>query len=341
MEPHENRPDEAAPEQPGQPQPELTPAVVEPKPAEPVKATPAPAADPEDEEEEHMLRMSFLEHLEELRTRILRALYGIGISFVLCLVYAQELWAFVRQPIVKVLTDLKLDPNLVQIKPMEAFSIVYVKVPIVAAIFLAAPWVLYQVWAFIAPGLYRKERRMATPFILSTASLFLLGGVFGYFVVFRFGLTFLLGIGPDSGIKPMITATEYTDLFINVMLGIGAVFELPVLIFFLTLLRVASPRWLLANSRYAILGITILAALITPTPDVVNLTIFAAPMILLYFLGLFASYLLVLRREGEKFPWRILLYWVAGVGVFAALIVYVMVARYGFRLSPVWPFLVR
>jgi sec-independent protein translocase protein TatC len=124
-------------------------------------------------------------------------------------------------------------------------------------------------------------------------------------------------------------------------LGIGAVFELPVLIFMLIMLRVASPRWLLAHSRYAILIITILAAIITPTPDVVNLTIFAAPMILLYFMGVFAGYIMVLRREGEKFPWKIVLYWLAGLLGLAALVVYVMVARYGFQFAPHWPFLVR
>jgi len=333
MEPKEPRPEET-----GRKTPERS---TTPESKAVVKSKAAPPPPDEDDEEEHMLRMSFLEHLEELRMRILKALMGVGISFALCLIFANSLWDVVRAPVVQVLTDLKLDPNLAQIKPMEAFSIIWVQVPLVASLFIASPWVLYQVWAFISPGLYRKERRLAAPFILCCAGLFIIGGLFGYFVAFRFGLAFLLGIGPGSGIRPFISATEYTDMFINVELGIGAVFELPVLIFFLTLLRVASPRWLLDHSRYAILIITIIAAVITPTPDVVNLTIFAAPMILLYFLGVFASYLLVLKREGEKFPWRSVLYWLIAVVAFVGGGLWLIIGRYGFKLVDHWPFLVR
>jgi sec-independent protein translocase protein TatC len=312
-------------------------------PAPAVSPSPAPESKSEDEEddEEGMLRMSFLEHLEELRMRLVRALMGIGVAFAGCLVFAQQLWDAVRQPAVSALTQLNLPPDLAQITPMEAFSIVWVRVPILAATFISAPWILYQAWAFIAPGLYKKERRWATPFILSCAGLFILGGCFAYFVAFRFGLVFLLGIGPGSGIKPMVSVSEYFDLFVNVILGVALVFELPVLIFFLTLLRIANPRFLLRNSRYAILLITIAAAIITPTPDVVNLTIFAAPMVLLYFAGLFASYLLVLNREGKRFPWRGI---TIGILVFLALFagsLILAITRYGFRLVPTFPYLTR
>ena len=126
--------------------------------------------------------------------------------------------------------------------------------------------------------------------------------VFAYFVVFRYGLTFLLGIGSTNYVTPMVTISEYFDLFVNVMLGVGLVFELPVLIFFLTLLRILSPVFLLRHSRYAILGIFILAAIVTPTPDVFNLMLFAAPMCLLFYIGIFASYLLVLNREQRQIP---------------------------------------
>ena len=186
---------------------------------------------------------------------------------------------------------------------MEAFSIIWVQVPLVSSLFLASPWVLYQIWAFIAPGLYQKEKKMAVPFVLSTAGLFILGGCFAYFVAFRFGLAFLLGIGLQNGVTPLVTITHYFDLFVNVMLGVALVFELPVAIFFLTLLHLASPRFLLQHSRYAILAIVIAAAIITPTPDFFNLMLFAVPMCLLYFVGVFASYLLVMKREGKVFPW--------------------------------------
>ena len=123
---------------------------------------------------------------------------------------------------------------------------------------------MLQVWLFIAPGLYSNEKRLAIPFVLSTAGLFIMGGLFAYFVAFRYGLAFLLGIGISNGVQPLVTITHYFDLFVNVMLGVALVFELPVAIFFLTLLHLASPRFLMRHSRYAILAIVILAAVITP-----------------------------------------------------------------------------
>src|SRR5206468_9834554 len=197
--------------------------------------------------------------------------------------------------------------DLVVTQPMEGFNIIWFKLPLLCAIFLSCPWLMYQLWAFISPGLYRRERHWAVPFILVSAGLFILSGVFAYFVVFRFGLTFLLSIGKGNGIVPMVTISEYFSLFVNVVLGVGIVFELPVLIFFLTLLRILSPVFLLRHSRYAILGIFVLAAIITPTPDVFNLMLFATPMCLLFYIGIFASYLLVLHREQRTFPWRIFL----------------------------------
>jgi sec-independent protein translocase protein TatC len=224
---------------------------------------------------------------------------------------------------------------------MESFTVVWLKLPLLAAVFLASPWVVYQVWGFIAPGLYKRERRWAAPFVLCAAGLFILGGLFAYFVAFRFGLTFLLGVGRDIDIAPIVSVSEYFDLFVNVMLGIGIVFELPVVIFFLTLLRIASPRFLLKNSRYAILAIVIVAAIVTPTPDVFNLMLFSVPMVALFFLGVFASYLLVLHRENQRFPWGVFLgaiglpiFLVAGGISFAVL-------KYGYKLVPHWPFLVR
>jgi sec-independent protein translocase protein TatC len=252
------------------------------------------------------------------------------------------LWQVVQEPATAALANLGYkDASLVFTSPMESFSIIWVKLPLLTGIFLASPWLLYQVWAFVAPGLYKRERRFAAPFILCSAGLFILGGLFAYFVAFRFGLTFLLGIGHGVGVKPMITITDYFDIFVNVILGIGIVFELPVLIFFLTLLRIASPRFLIRNARYAVLGIVVLAAIITPTPDVVNLMLFSVPMVLLYFVGIFASYLLVLSRENRRFPWAIFLLAVVIPLALAAAGVYLAVARFGYKLLPHWPFLVR
>ncbi len=288
-----------------------------------------------------MLRMSFMEHLDELRKRIIRSLFGIGVAFALSLTFTSQLWDIISAPAVEAIRKIGPGAELAFLSPTEAFSIIWVKLPILTAIFIASPWVLYQVWAFIAPGLYRKERRWAVPFVLCTAGLFILGGLFSYFVLFRFALEFLLGIGVAKGVKAVISITEYFNLFTNVTLGIGLVFELPVLIFFLSLLRVVSARFLLRNTRYAMLLIVIAAAIITPTADVVNLMVFSVPMIALYFVGLFASYLLELRREQRRFPWGFTLLIVGGIAAIAGLGVYVAVTRYGFHPTWQWPFLVK
>jgi sec-independent protein translocase protein TatC len=294
-----------------------------------------------DDEEDGMLRMSFLGHLEELRSRILKALAGVGVSFFACLYFANDLWRFVSEPAVVALTTLGYAPDLAQITPMDAFSTIWVKVPMLASIFIASPWILYQVWSFIAPGLYKKERRWATPFVLTSAGLFILGGAFAYFVAFRYGLTFLLGIGKDIHVKPVINITDYFDLFVNVMLGVALVFEMPVIIFFLTLLRLASPAFLWKNARYAILIINIIAAIVTPTPDIFNMMLFAVPMCLLFFVGLFAGYLLVLHREKRRFPWGPVLTYVGFIAVIVGLAIWFAVFRHWVQFVPHWPFFVK
>ncbi|HYZ85543.1 MAG TPA: twin-arginine translocase subunit TatC [Bryobacteraceae bacterium] len=313
-----------------------------PPPTTPPPAGVEPPEGEEDEEDDGMLRMSFLEHLEELRSRLIKAIAGLAVAFVVSLTFTDSLWDVIRQPAKAALESLGVNPpNLVMLSPMDGFSIIWMKLPLLCSIFIASPWILYQIWAFVAPGLYRKERRYAVPFVLCSAGLFLLGGAFAYFVAFRFGLTFLLGIGFGKGVTPYISVVEYFDLFINVMLGVGLVFELPVVIFFLTLLRIATPSFLLRNSRYAILGIVVLAAIVTPTPDVYNLTIFAVPMVFLYFIGVFASYLLTLNREQKRFPWLKFLVFASIPVLLAGAWIVLAVFKFGYKLVPNWPFLVR
>jgi sec-independent protein translocase protein TatC len=306
--------------------------------------TPPPPPDPPDsgDDEDGMLRMSFLEHLEELRSRIIKMVGGILVAFLVSLIWCDKLWRLVAAPAFEALTRLGVKPpNLTAISPMEQFNVIYVKLPILCAIFLGSPWILYQVWAFIAPGLYKRERRYAAPFVLCSAGLFIMGGAFAYFIAFRFALTFLLGIGLENGITPMVSINEYFDLFVNVTLGVGLVFEMPILIFFLTLLRIVSPRFLLTHSRYAILGIFILAAIVTPTPDAFNMMLFATPMCLLFYVGIFAGYLLVLKREGRSFPWVKVLT-ISGI-VLLALGALLYLAAVHYKLHPIshWPFLTR
>jgi sec-independent protein translocase protein TatC len=301
-----------------------------------------PPPDDEEGEDDGMLRMSFLEHLEEMRHRIIRALQGFGVAFLVCIVFANQLWDIVRAPAVDALKKIGVNPPVLVInEPMEGFSIIWVKVPLVISLFVASPWVLYQVWAFISPGLYQRERKWAIPFVLSTAGLFIAGGCFAYFVAFRFGLAFLLGLGMGGGVIPLVTITNYFDLFVNVMLGVALVFELPVAIFFLTLLHIASPEFLLRHSRYAILAIVIIAAIVTPTPDVFNLMLFAVPMCLLFFVGIFASFLLVMHREGRRLPWGKILGWGAVIIVAVGSVFYLLLARFGYHLIRHWPFLTK
>jgi sec-independent protein translocase protein TatC len=307
------------------------------------RTPPPPAADdPADDGEGGMLRMSFLQHLEELRSRLIKALAGFGVAFLACIGFSNGLWKIVSAPAFDALQKIGIkDGHLTIIDPMEGFTVIWFKLPLVASLFVGCPWVLYQIWAFIAPGLYKRERRWAVPFVVTTAGLFITGGLFAYFVAFRYGLAFLLGIELGGGVVPMVSVTTYFDLFVNVILGVALVFELPVVIFFLTLLRIASPRFLLRHSRYAILGIVIIAAIVTPTPDAFNMMLFTVPMVLLYFVGLFASYLLVLNREGRQFPWKQALPWIA-LGIVALIgFAFFAIRHYHYHFLSHWPFLTR
>jgi sec-independent protein translocase protein TatC len=298
-----------------------------------------PPPPPGGEEEEGMLRMSFLEHLEELRKRIIRALIGVAVSFGLSFLFCDQLWNIIKQPAVTTLKSLGYPQRLVQTTPMETLNIIWFKLPLVCSLFLASPWVVYQVWAFISPGLYRKERRWAVPFVVSSAGLFIAGGLFAYFFAFRLALKFLLGMGYGKSVEPFVSVSEYFAMFVNVVLGIGLVFELPVVIFFLTLLRIVSPSFLIKHSRYAILIIFIIAAAVTPSPDAVNMMLFALPMCALFYVGVFAAYILTLHRENRRFPWKTTIIIVIAVLLLLGVGLYIAITRHALRVVPHWPFL--
>jgi len=177
--------------------------------------------------------------------------------------------------------------------------------------------------------------------VISSAGLFITGGLFAYFIAFRFGLEFLLGLGIGKGIHPGVSVNEYYDLFVDIMLGVGIVFEIPILLFLLTLVRIVKPQFLVRHSRYVILAIVLLAAVITPTGDVFNLAIFATPMIVLFYVGILASYMLVLRREKRSFPWKKLLPVILGALVVLAAITYGLLRYYGLHFVEHWPFFVK
>jgi sec-independent protein translocase protein TatC len=193
-----------------------------------------------------------------------------------------------QQPIMTALHKNGLTDRLVYLNPTEPFNL-YLKITLMVGLFVSSPFVLYQLWMFISPGLYRKEKRYVVPFMISTIALFVGGGYFGYKLVYPLALDFLVGFGKQF--QPMITIREYTDLFLTVILSLGAIFEMPVLIFFLALMGVVSPGWMWKNLRYAILAIFVLAAIITPTSDILNMCILAAPMIGLYMISIGVAWL--------------------------------------------------
>jgi sec-independent protein translocase protein TatC len=255
------------------------------------------ASAPPPSRKEQMKSMSLIEHLEELRRRIIWSIVWIGAGFFFCWGYADRIFAYVQQPVIQALHENKLPETLVYTNPTDPFNL-YLKTGLVAGIFLASPLVLYQVWLFISPGLYRNEKRYVVPFMFSTVSLFLCGGFFGYKMVFPKALTFLISYGKQF--TPMITVTEYTNLFLTIILGLGVIFEMPILVFFLSLMGIVSPGWLWRNLRYSILVIFIIAALLTPTTDIMNMCIFAAPMIALYVLSIGVAWLVHPARRKAR-----------------------------------------
>lgn len=241
------------------------------------------AINPGGENVEALPGMSLLAHLEELRRRIVYSILAVGVGFGACWYYSEQIFGLVQRPIVEALQRNHLDDKLVYLNPTEPFNM-YLKVALIAGLFAACPFVLYQVWLFVSPALYRKEKRYLAPFMISTVGLFLAGGYFGYRLVYPQALNFLIGY--SSQFRPMITIGEYTDLFLLTIAGLGVIFELPILVFFLALMGVIGPGWMWRNVRYSILGIFVVAAILTPTTDIMNMLIFAAPMVALYLLSI-------------------------------------------------------
>jgi sec-independent protein translocase protein TatC len=227
--------------------------------------------------------MSLLEHLEELRRRIIWSALSVAACFGIAWNYSKVIAGYMQQPIVAALHHYNYDPQLVFTNPTEPFNI-YLKIGLWGGVVLASPFILYQVWLFISPGLYRHEKKYIIPFMLATVGLFLSGCLFGFKIVYPAALDFLINQGQQF--KPMITVGEYADLFVVLIVGLGIVFELPILILFLSLMGIVSAGWLWRNLRYSILIIFLIAAIVTPTTDILNMCIFAAPMVVLYLLSI-------------------------------------------------------
>ncbi len=222
--------------------------------------------------------MSLMEHLEELRKRIIHSAIYLGLGFALAWIIRGKLLYFLQQPL------LHIGKSLVFTHPMDALNL-NLQVALLGGAILASPFILFQVWLFIAPGLYQSERRFVIPFMAATIGLFLAGASFGYFYVLPGAIKILiLGFGHDF--TPMVTIEDYSGFFLSVILGLGVSFELPILIFFLAMFGIVSPKFLWKNIRYAILAVFLVAAVICPSPDPWTMCIYAIPMLTLYVIGI-------------------------------------------------------
>jgi sec-independent protein translocase protein TatC len=237
--------------------------------------------------------MSLLEHLEELRKRLLWSIISLAVAFVPCWIYVREIFHFLEGPLHKIRPDEKL----VFLGLADPF-LLYFKVAALAALCVAAPIILYQLWGFIAPGLYRKEKLYLAPFLLFGTLFFLGGGAFAYYVAFPTAADFLLKMG--EGFEMQLTVERYFSFLLTMILGLGMMFELPIVILVLSALGVVTPGFLLRHFRWAVLIIFIVSAIITPTSDVVNLCVFGVPALLLYLLGIAAAYVVAPKKEREE-----------------------------------------
>jgi sec-independent protein translocase protein TatC len=241
--------------------------------------------------------MSLLEHLQELRKRLVYSLLSIAAGFGVAYGFHDKIAALMIAPITTALAAHHLPTKLVYTNPMDGFNF-YLKIGLFGGVILASPFILYQVWLFIAPGLYQNEKRYVVPFMAATIGLFLAGAFFGYQFVYPGALEFLIGYSKQF--TPMVTIGEYMELFSTVILGLGIVFELPILVFFLSLFGLVSSKWLWKNVRYAILCIFIVAGIITPTPDPLSMCIFATPMLLLYVISIGVAHLVHPDHRNKK-----------------------------------------
>jgi sec-independent protein translocase protein TatC len=234
--------------------------------------------------------MTFLEHLEDLRKRLFYSAIAIVAGFLPCWIFAKPLYAILARPVTQYLPP----GTKLAFTTLTAPFMMYLKMAFLASIFFTSPFIFLQVWYFVAPGLYQKEKKYVVPFVAMTTIFFSLGALFGYFIVFPFACRFFLSMGKDF--QPVITVDEYFGLALKVLLGIAATFETPALVFLLSKMGIVTAKWMIKNFKYAVLAIFVIAAVITPTPDWVTQSIVAIPMLALYGLSILIA-LLVGRQK--------------------------------------------
>ncbi len=236
---------------------------------------------------------SFFEHLAELRKRLLWILAYFVLGFAVAYIFHKKIFYVVALPLLELAP--KQYENVFAFHHLSEPFFTYLRLSFYAGIFLASPFILHQVWLFISPALYKEEKRYAIPFVFFATLLFLAGGAFGYFVGLKYMISFFLS--EAEGLVPVLTMEGYFSLAIVVILGMGLVFETPILILFLSLMGVVDYKFLISKFKYAIFITFLIAAIITPSGDPVTQTVFAVPMLLLYILGILVAYLFGSRKK--------------------------------------------
>ncbi len=229
-------------------------------------------------------KLPITSHLQELRKRLIVSFIAIGVGFVLCYSFADSIFNILAAPLLKVMPQ---GGSLIFISVAEAFF-TYMKVAFIASVILTSPFILYQIWAFVAPGLYQKEKKYVVPFVLGGSLFFAIGVLFGYFVAIPVGFKFLLGYATDV-IKPMPSMKEYLSFSIKFLLAFGLVFEFPVVLVLLAKIGIIDAKMLARQRKYAILLIFIIAAAVTPSPDLISQVVMALPLMALYELSILLS----------------------------------------------------
>jgi sec-independent protein translocase protein TatC len=237
---------------------------------------------------------AFLFHLQELRTCLIKSFVGLIVGFSLTAYFSKDIYAYLAQPLMSVLPE---GSHFIAVHPFEGW-LTYLKTALVAGFFLALPYILWQVWLFVAPGLYKKEKRWALFFVMLTSILFMVGSIFGYFYVFPYAFEFFTGILQDTSVVFLPQMNSYLGFVFKLLLAFGVIFELPLIVFVVAMTGLVSIEKLFSFQKYMIVVSFFVAALLTP-PDVITQIIMGIPMILLYELGLLCAWIFKRKKKNS------------------------------------------
>lgn len=240
-------------------------------------------------------KMSLIDHLTELRRRLVRSFIALGIGFFVCYYFKEWLFDIITRPLTSVLPK---NSYLIYTGLTEAFF-VYMKLAFFASLIITSPFILYQIWKFLAPGLLPTEKKYVVPFVISSTSLFVGGVLFGYFIALPPAFDFFVSFN-SKYLQALLSFSDYLSLFVTFLLGFGLSFELPVFIFFLAKLGIVSAKMLSKQRRYAILIIFIVAAILTPSPDALSQILMAIPLVFLYEVSIFVAKFVEKNKMSSK-----------------------------------------